>query len=66
MIESADEGLTWSNPVDITDMIAPSTQIETVFPGGPGGLQLPNGRLILGAVLNYFNPKSVMDLVRLL
>ena len=47
VLESKDEGETWSNMVDITGMVALPSWFK-VAPSVPGGLQLPTGRLIVG------------------
>lgn len=45
--ESRNEGKTWSNVVDITTMVT-LPNWSKVAPSVPGGVQLPNGRLIMG------------------
>ena len=47
IMESSDEGRTWSSVVDITAMVTLPTWSK-VAPSVPGGQQLPSGRLILG------------------
>lgn len=47
VMESEDEGQTWSNATDITAMVALPSWFK-VAPSSPGGLQLPGGRLIIG------------------
>jgi len=48
-LESEDEGLNWSNPVNITAMATtPPWQEGPPVPGYPGGIQMPSGRLIVG------------------
>ena len=49
MMETRDEGSTWSNVVDITAMVALPIWFH-VAPGMPGGVQLPSGRLIVGTL----------------
>ena len=47
VLESEDEGQTWSDGMDITEMVALPSWLK-VAPSNPGGLQLPSGRLIMG------------------
>ena len=44
-LESSDDGITWGNMIDISMMV---TWPEWNYVGmGPGGIQLPTGRLIM-------------------
>uniref|UniRef100_A0ABM0LZD4 Sialidase-4-like n=1 Tax=Saccoglossus kowalevskii TaxID=10224 RepID=A0ABM0LZD4_SACKO len=48
MIESYDDGVTWSEPVSITESILKSEPRPVMFVPGPGhGIQLHSGRLIV-------------------
>lgn len=45
-MESTDDGVTWGNMVDISEMVVlPAWSF--VGTGPPGGIQLPTGRLII-------------------
>ena len=44
-LESSDDGVTWGNMMDISVMV--SWPDWDYFRMGPGGIQLPTGRLIM-------------------
>ena len=51
-LESADNGLSWANKVEISEMVV-GAGWSFVGTGPPGGLQLPSGRLVIGNPCAY-------------
>ncbi|XP_070553484.1 sialidase-3-like [Ptychodera flava] len=61
--KSFDDGLTWSNPVDITSStLARMKQTPAMFATGPGhGIQLTSGRLIVPANVFFKDTRGSSD-----
>ena len=54
LLQSSNEGITWTSARNITSMITTSPWSgDHIAPGYPGGIQLPSGRLIQGKLLNF-------------
>ena len=55
LVESRDGGHTWEGVTDITGMVGGGPTLLSVTPGIPGGLRLPNERLVFGIIFSLLS-----------